>query len=139
MAEQEPKGFKVVDKRGLPDEERETAPSPPPPAADASREAARPGAAKAPPGGPTFLDLVGTLQFGALASLGMIQTPDGKRSPVNLEAAKDSIDMLEILQDKTKGNLTDEESGVLAEGLYHIRMAYVAAVNAVAGPGGKAK
>ncbi len=138
MSEQDPKGFKVVDRRGMPDEERAApaaAPQPPP----RPEEPAPPGEPAFGPKAPTFLDLVGTLQFGALVNLGMIQTPDGKRSPVNLEAAKDSIDMLEILQDKTKGNLTEEEAGILSEGLYHIRMAYVAAVNAAAGSGGKTR
>lgn len=90
-------------------------------------------------GGPTFLDLVGTLQFGAMAHLGMIQAPDGKRPPVNLPAAKDSIDLLVILQEKTKGNLTDEENDVLGEGLYHLRMAYLAVMKAGQGAGGKEK
>lgn len=152
MNEQEPKGFKVVDKRGQPDEERGTGSTPlvqpAPPAGGAAaggKEAAGPSPGEQPHpgirpgerGGPTFLDLVGSLQFGALASLGMIQTADGKRSPVHLEAAKESIDMMAILQEKTKGNLTGEEAEALNEGLYHIRMAYVSAVNAAAGPGGK--
>src|SRR5574342_130753 len=136
MSEQETKGFKVVDKRGRADEDREPpAASPPPPAAPTEETGNRPGPGgvqgkKRPEdessavGGPTFLDLVGTLQFGAMAHLGMIQAPDGKRSPVNLPAAKDSIDLLVILQEKTKGNLTDEENEVLGEGLYHLRMAY---------------
>ena len=80
-----------------------------------------------------------TLQMGAMVNLGMIQTAEGRTSPVNLPAAKDSIDILEILQGKTKGNLTAEEAGVLTEGLYHLRMAYVAAMNAGQGMGGKAK
>lgn len=181
MSEQEPKGFRVVDRRRFAGEAREEkeappaerpegAPSPPPrepsaappSAAAPPRGGERPAAgsaggsagtaaaqgtrAQAGPGeqgrvgGPTFLDLVGTLQFGAMANLGMIQTPDGRRPPVNLPAAKDSIDLLGILQEKTKGNLTPEESEVLTEGLYHIRMAYVAALKAAAPePGGKKK
>ncbi|MGE5190696.1 MAG: DUF1844 domain-containing protein [Gemmatimonadota bacterium] len=90
-------------------------------------------------GGPTFLDLVMTLQMGAMVNLGMVQTSGGRKSPVDLPAAKDSIDILEILQEKTKGNLTDEEAGVMTEGLYHLRMAYVAAMNAGQGKGEKGK
>ncbi len=149
MSEQEPKGFKVVDKRGMADEERERPAAPPPPAqpegtgnrpAPGSVEGRKsPAGETSSVGGPTFLDLVGTLQFGAMANLGMIQTPDGKRPPVNLPAAKDSIDILAILLEKTKGNLTSEESEVLGEGLYHLRMAYLAAMNAGQGAGGKGK
>ncbi len=153
MADNESKGFKVVDKRGMSDAEREAAaPPPPPPAPPPPREES--GNLGTPPGvdsgkgpgsgpggvaGPTFLDLVMTLQMGAMVNLGMIQTSDGRKPPVNLPAAKDSIDILEILQGKTKGNLTEEETGVLTEGLYHLRMAYVAAMNAGQGMGGKGK
>ncbi len=81
-------------------------------------------------GEPQFLDLVESLQLGAMVNLGMIQGPDGKRSPVDLPAAKDAIDLLGILQEKTKGNLAKEEEEVLREGLYHLRMGYMALVNA---------
>lgn len=140
MSEQEKKGFKVVDKRGRTDEERgqETAAPPSgPPDGGGNREGAgsvhgekRPAGGESLVGGPSFLDLVMSLQMGAMVNLGMIQTNDGRRSPVNLPAAKDSIDLLDILKEKTKGNLTEEEKGVLSEGLYHLRMAYVAALNA---------
>ncbi|GAB4368792.1 MAG: hypothetical protein Kow00128_14460 [Deltaproteobacteria bacterium] len=155
MADQDPKGFRVVDKRGI---EREEPPAAPPaakepaPAPGAEGATGETGNRAAPSGvhekkrpdrrgsslaGPTFLDLVMTLQMGAMVNLGMVQTPEGQRTPVNLPAAKDSIDMLEVLQAKTKGNLDDEEREVLSEGMYHLRMAYVAAVNAEAGaPGG---
>ena len=81
-------------------------------------------------GAPRFLDLVQSLQVGAMAGLGLLQGPDGKRSPVDLPAAKDAIDLLGILQEKTKGNLTKEEEEVLREGLYHLRMGYMAMINA---------
>jgi hypothetical protein len=154
MSEQEKKGFKVVDKRGRADEEREQkteAPPSSPPGEGGNRVGAgsvhgekRPVGGESLVGGPSFLDLVMSLQMGAMVNLGMVQTNDGRRSPVNLPGAKDSIDLLDILKEKTKGNLTEEESGVLSEGLYHLRMAYVAALNAAVsapdagkGPGGK--
>ena len=151
MSEAETKGFKVVDKRAMSDEEREqSSPSSPPAAAPPKdsgnpagpsvvEEGKSPGPAEGRIGGPTFLDLVMTLQMGTMVNLGMVQSGDGRRSPVNLPAAKDSIDILEILKDKTKGNLTEEEAGVLSEGLYHLRMAYVAAMNAGPGGGGQVK
>lgn len=155
MADQDPKGFRVVDRRGIEKEEPAGEPKAakdPGPAQGADGAQAPPGNRTAPSGvhagkrperrgsslaGPTFLDLVMTLQMGAMVNLGMVQAPEGERTPVNLPAAKDSIDMLEVLQAKTKGNLDDEEKEVLSEGMYHLRMAYVAAVNAEAGaPGG---
>jgi len=88
-------------------------------------------------GVPRFLDLVQSLQMGAMVGLGMIQDRDGKRPPVDLPAAKDAIDLLGILQEKTKGNLTKEEEEVLREGLYHLRMGYMAMINAP--PAGRGK
>ena len=88
-------------------------------------------------GVPRFLDLVQSLQMGAMVGLGMIQERDGKRPPVDLPAAKDAIDLLGILQEKTKGNLTKEEEEVLREGLYHLRMGYMAMINAP--PAGRGK
>jgi hypothetical protein len=90
-----------------------------------------------PLGVPRFIDLVQSLQMGAMAGLGMLQGHDGKRSPVDLPAAKDAIDLLGILQEKTKGNLTKEEEEVLREGLYHLRMGYMAMINAT--PAGRGK
>lgn len=148
--EEEKKGFKVVDRRGSASEEREAAVAPPPTPAPPKDTGNRPGPESVkvenspgtePPsiGGPQFLDLVGMLQFGAMAHMGLIQAPDGKRSPVDLPAAKDSIDMLSILQEKTKGNLNEEEAGVLTEGLYHLRMGYLALMQAGQEKGGKGK
>ncbi|OGR15082.1 MAG: hypothetical protein A3K53_03825 [Deltaproteobacteria bacterium RIFOXYB2_FULL_66_7] len=93
--------------------------------------------AEAKAGAPRFLDLVQSLQMGAMAGLGMLQGPDGKRPPVDLPAAKDAIDLLGILQEKTKGNLTKEEEEILREGLYHLRMGYMAMINSPPGARGK--
>lgn len=143
MADQEPKGFRVVDKRGVEKEEPKPDSSGPKqepgnlPGPAGVQEKKRPGDSGSSIAGPKFLDLVMTLQMGTMVNLGLVQSRDGARSPVDLPAAKDSIDMIEVLQAKTKGNLDDEEQGVLTEGLYHLRMAYVAAVNAeVSGPRG---
>lgn len=148
--EEEKRGFKVVDKRGSAGEERATTAAPPPPpeppkdtgnrpGPESVQEGKSPGTGPSSIGGPQFLDLVGMLQFGAMAHMGMIQAPDGKRSPVNMPAAKDSIDLLSILQEKTKGNLTEEETDVLTEGLYHLRMGYLGMMQAGREKGGKGK
>lgn len=102
----------------------------PPPGAGVHERKGRAGARSSALGVPRFLDLVQSLQVGAMVGLGMVQGPDGKRPPVDLPAAKDAIDLLGILQEKTKGNLTKEEEDVLREGLYHLRMGYMAMVNA---------
>lgn len=154
MSEQEKKGFRVVDRRGMEKEESrtdESASAPTSPGGAGNRidpgsvhGKKSPEGGKSSVGGPSFLDLVMSIQMGAMVNLGMVQTGDGRRSPVNLPAAKDSIDLLDVLKEKTKGNLSQEESGILSEGLYHLRMVYVAAVKAGVsvpnegqGPGGK--
>jgi Domain of unknown function (DUF1844) len=144
--EKDDKGFKVIDRRGV-----EAAPEPPPPPPSPQTpevppvrasegnlppggrvegEEGRVGEGASSPGVPRFLDLVQSLQMGAMVGLGMLQGPDGKRPPVDLPAAKDAIDLLGILQEKTKGNLTKEEEEILQEGLYHLRMGYMAMINA---------
>jgi hypothetical protein len=102
----------------------------PPHGAPVEGEKGRAGTPSSALGVPRFLDLVQSLQMGAMVGLGMFQGPDGKRPPVDLPAAKDAIDLLGILQEKTKGNLTKEEEEVLREGLYHLRMGYMAMINA---------
>ena len=52
-------------------------------------------------------------------------TPGGERIPPNLEAAKLYVDMLQVLEDKTRGNLTPEEKKLLDQVLYEMRMRYV--------------
>jgi len=102
----------------------------PPHGSPVEGEKGRAGTPSSALGVPRFLDLVQSLQMGAMVGLGMFQGPDGKRPPVDLPAAKDAIDLLGILQEKTKGNLTKEEEEVLREGLYHLRMGYMAMINA---------
>jgi hypothetical protein len=63
----------------------------------------------------------------AAMNLGMAQTPDGGRTPVDFEAARHWIDMLGMLDQKTQGNLTDEEASVLENVLAYLRMQFVAA------------
>ena len=108
-----------------------------PPGARVEGEKGRTGTPSSALGVPRFLDLVQSLQMGAMVGLGLLQGPDGQRPPVDLPAAKDAIDLLGILQEKTKGNLTKEEEEVLREGLYHLRMGYMAMINAP--PAGRGK
>ena len=48
----------------------------------------------------------------------------GQKGTSNLEGAGDMIEMLALLEEKTRGNLTDEEKGFLAQVLYELRMRY---------------
>src|SRR5471032_1119108 len=59
--------------------------------------------------------------------LGLIPSPDGRPIPPNLEAAKLLIDQLEMIQEKTRGNLSAQESSILDDALKNVRLAFVEA------------
>jgi hypothetical protein len=60
-------------------------------------------------------------------SLGNIPDPQTNQPTQNLPVAKQMIDMLGMLKDKTKGNLTEDEQGLLDSVLFNLRMQYVRA------------
>ncbi len=97
---------------------------------------AAPGAPGAKPGDPNrpieFLDLVQSLASQALLYLGAIPDPETGRAIVAPEMAKMSIDMLGVLEEKTKGNLTDEESNALTSILRELRFQFVEVNKAIA-------
>jgi len=133
--EEKDKGFRIIDRRSG------DAPSEAPPvgnnpqtaetagnlngASGVKEENSSEGKVGGETGAPRFLDLVESLQMGVMANLGMIQRSDGKRTPVNMKEAQNIIDILGILQEKTKGNLDEKEEEILREGLYHLRMAFI--------------
>jgi hypothetical protein len=59
--------------------------------------------------------------------LGRIPSQDGRPIPPNLEAAKILIDQLEMIQEKTRGNLSTQESSILEDALKNVRLAFVEA------------
>ena len=78
-----------------------------------------------PPGmGPGFFDLAAMLAEPAAIYLGDAPLPDGQWAE-NLEMARLHIDMLDVLRQKTLGNLTAQESAFLEDVLYRLRVRYV--------------
>ena len=73
-----------------------------------------------------FAALISMLVTQALFTLGLLEVEGQEREP-DLEMAKYNIDMLETLEEKTRGNLTKEEETVLTKTLNEVRMAYVKA------------
>ena len=57
--------------------------------------------------------------------LGHIPDPESGKASINKPYAKHYIDTLEMLSEKTKGNLSDDESAMISEALHTLRMAYV--------------
>jgi hypothetical protein len=84
---------------------------------------------RAPLGQPGLTPLVSQLAMQTMYSLGLVEMPDGQAPPADLEQAKYLIELLVILQEKTEGNLTDEETAALTETLHQLRMAFVAVTN----------
>ena len=83
------------------------------------------GAASGAPESTGFLELVNLLAMQAAISLGGYQGPGGERIPPNLAAAKHQIDLMAVLDEKTKGNLAEEEKRALDGVLYELRLQYV--------------
>lgn len=82
----------------------------------------------------TFETLVLSLSSTAMVQLGVIADPLTNELSQNIPAAKQTIDILEILQQKTRGNLTDTESKLLENILYDLRMAYLEISEAIKVP-----
>jgi hypothetical protein len=61
----------------------------------------------------------------ALIALGKMPAPDGQPHPLDLETAKHLIDVLGMLEQKTKNNLDEAEQKLLASLIYDLRVAYV--------------
>lgn len=75
---------------------------------------------------PDFMLLVSMLGTQAFAALGQIPTPGTTEVKTEPETAKYLIEMLGVLEEKTQGNLTEEEKQGLENILHQSRMAYVA-------------
>ena len=76
-----------------------------------------------PPG--NFAALISMLTTQALFALGLLKIKGQEEKKPDLELAKYNIDMLETLEEKTKGNLTKEEETILSNTLNELRMGYV--------------
>jgi len=72
-----------------------------------------------------FFQLVLMLETAALQQLGKIKNPLTKKNELNLEQAKYSIDLLGMLEEKTKGNLTEGEDNYFQDVLAQLRLIYV--------------
>lgn len=71
---------------------------------------------------PTFIL---SLASAAMIGLGLAPRPDTGKSSVDLEMARQNIDLLELIQTKTKNNLTADEERLLERVLFEIRTKYL--------------
>ncbi len=133
MSDEDP-GFRVIDRRGGGGAE-----APPPPAAKAE-PAPQAGAAPRPPAPGAdaapksntplpkldFSTFVFSLSTSGLYHLGLVPDPaTGQPGEKNVDLARQTIETLEILEEKTRGNLDAEETRLLQSLLYELRMRFV--------------
>jgi hypothetical protein len=86
-----------------------------------------------------FIEFVMMHAQNAALFLGQIPNPKTGQGEVNLELAKMFIDQLAMIQEKTKGNLTNEESTVLRNALSNLQMVYVEVARQVPPSGSQPK
>ena len=127
-----PEDFKVVDRRsfGTDGSRRDAAETPEEkpsleeegPSAGVVADRAEPSPAPAPV---SFHTLVSYLATTAMFQLGLLAGPSGERIPLDLAKARRTLDLLDILQEKTRGNLTTEEAKLLDDVLYELRLSFL--------------
>jgi hypothetical protein len=81
----------------------------------------------------TFERFLASLYMTAMLQLGLMRE-QGAQPQVDIIGARQTIDTLSLIADKTKGNLTSAEENFLQNSLYELRMAYVEVTNALARP-----
>lgn len=147
MTEEKKSAFKVVDRRRFTDDgDQRSGPDvptadkvrvePPPPPAPA---AAAPAMASAPvdepemtsAGGLTFSMFIQSLAQQGFMQMGLIPWPHGQRE-LALEQARDTIDILELLKAKTKGNLNGEEQKLMDGVVHELKLSFVEVQQAIA-------
>lgn len=73
----------------------------------------------------SLIILISSLATQAMASMGQLPNPDGNAPPVDLPFARHFIDLIGVIEDKTRNNLTAEEASFLNNTLLHLRMLFV--------------
>ncbi len=85
----------------------------------------RPEASENPDEDVTLTSFIMSLATQTMVQLGEMDPPSGMEIPMDVEAARQTIDIISMLQRKTKGNLSADESRFIVEVLHTLRMSYV--------------
>ncbi len=133
--EKEPaNSFRITDRRGQAKEEppkivgkndAKAEPKAPPPPRERSPEATHEPAHDHD--SVDFGNFVVSLSTSALMHMGLLKDPEGPQVPKNLALARQEIDILEMLQRKTRNNLTPQEKQLMEDVLYELRLRFVEA------------
>jgi hypothetical protein len=94
--------------------------------------------ANAPKGSPAFENLVRMIGSNAAMVLGAYADPRTGQPVIDPEAARELIDMLDVLQEKTKGHLAPEEENLIVDLLGKLKMTYLEVNQALAAQAAKA-
>jgi hypothetical protein len=136
--EQEEQGFRVTDKRGFRDDAEEQTPeaskkTEEKPANEPSSAAENaPSGQEIPPRTPIdFPSYLLSYYTQGLVLLGEVPNPYTNKKEEDVEAAQHTIDILSMLEQKTRGNLTKEEQQLLETVLYELRMKFMAKTNRI--------
>ena len=73
-----------------------------------------------------FVSLIYTFQMQTLVSLGKLKNPMTEKTEKDLTAAQTTIDMIEMLKEKTKNNLNEQESKYIEQALSELKLNFVA-------------
>ena len=123
--EEQERGFVVIDRRGVEEEDDEPGASAAPPAEASAAETPEPETKISEIDVST---LVHSFAISALYHMGAAPpSPDAPEAApeVNLPLARQNIDILRVLEEKTRGNLSEEEHQLLEGVLYEVRMRFV--------------
>lgn len=115
-------GFRVIDRRGASREEEPKKDTPIVGQGFTMKEAP-----PADPGAIDFPTFVLSLGTGALIHMGLAPDPMTGKAEKNLELAKQNIDILGLIQEKTRGNLSEDEKQLLESLLTEVRLRFVEA------------
>lgn len=145
--EQEEQGFRVTDKRGFNEdgepvsaepqatEKEEETPVTEQSSAEAEQSSAKeekPPEKEAPPRPPIdFPSYILSYYTQGCVLLGEVPNPYTNKKEEDLEAAKHTVDILSMLEQKTKGNLSKEEQQLLESVLYELRMKFMTKTNRI--------
>ena len=76
-----------------------------------------------------FIQLLYIFQASGMQALGKIKNPISNKIEVSVEQAKQSIEMIEMIKDKTKNNLSDNETRMIEAALSELRLNYIDVTN----------
>ncbi len=120
---EEKSGFTVKDRRIFAEESEEEKKEPPKQETkEEEKEGKEP---QAPLPEINFATFIVSLNASALLHLGVMEDPIAGKKVKNLSMGKQTIDILGMLEEKTKGNLSKEEENLLKNILYDLRIIYV--------------